>query len=201
MPGTRLGSIEVSHPIKPQYLIASRLTASQLSSLPADHTFAKEPEQGFGEHRSGIPSGHNKEFSLNKGSPHHISDTAGAKVMPSIACTNAIRNLADDAVPEGMSGGTTTPLANFRPAMDISKDARSETPEGLKKSLYRHQELALAWMEQMEVGTTKGGILADDLGLGKTISILALILSRRSDSCLKVCSPHISVADANFTAD
>lgn len=69
-------------------------------------------------------------------------------------------------------------LENIRPDVDIPKEDREGTPEGLKYALYEHQKLALTWLKQMEEGTNKGGILADDIGLGKTISALALILSR-----------------------
>lgn len=72
-------------------------------------------------------------------------------------------------------------LENIRPDIDIPKEDREGTPEGLKYALYEHQKLALTWLKQMEEGTNKGGILADDMGLGKTISALALILSRPSE--------------------
>ena len=48
-------------------------------------------------------------------------------------------------------------------------------------SLYKHQSEGLAWMQMREDGSTKklctgiGGILADDYGLGKTLTVLALI--------------------------
>ncbi|KAJ7942610.1 Helicase-like transcription factor CHR28 [Quillaja saponaria] len=51
-------------------------------------------------------------------------------------------------------------------------------PEGLLSvSLLRHQKIALAWMLQKETRTLHclGGILADDQGLGKTVSMIALI--------------------------
>jgi len=72
-------------------------------------------------------------------------------------------------------------LENIRPDVDIPKEDREGTPEGLKYALYEHQKLALTWLKQMEEGTNRGGILADDMGLGKTISALALILSRPSE--------------------
>lgn len=56
-------------------------------------------------------------------------------------------------------------------------------PEGLLSvSLLRHQRIALAWMLQKETGSVhcSGGILADDQGLGKTISMIALIQMQRS---------------------
>ncbi len=72
-------------------------------------------------------------------------------------------------------------LENIRPDVEIPKEDREGTPDGLKYALYEHQKLALTWLKQMEEGTNKGGILADDMGLGKTISALALILSRPSE--------------------
>ncbi|KAI5464047.1 SNF2 family N-terminal domain-containing protein [Mariannaea sp. PMI_226] len=68
-------------------------------------------------------------------------------------------------------------LQNIRPDMDIPERNRDGTPAGLKRPLYPHQELAVAWMKKMEQGTNHGGILADDMGLGKTISTLALLLA------------------------
>ncbi|KAF5018422.1 hypothetical protein F66182_9596 [Fusarium sp. NRRL 66182] len=63
---------------------------------------------------------------------------------------------------------------------NISADApdSGDEPPGLKRPLYPHQKIALAWMKKMEQGSNKGGILADDMGLGKTISTLALLLAR-----------------------
>ncbi|KAL7095058.1 hypothetical protein ACP275_10G001500 [Erythranthe tilingii] len=50
-------------------------------------------------------------------------------------------------------------------------------PEGLLSvSLLRHQKIALAWMLNKESsGLCLGGILADDQGLGKTVSMIALM--------------------------
>ncbi|KAL3615824.1 hypothetical protein CASFOL_040118 [Castilleja foliolosa] len=54
---------------------------------------------------------------------------------------------------------------------------QANLPEGLLTvSLLRHQKIALAWMLSKESsGLCLGGILADDQGLGKTISTIALI--------------------------
>ncbi|XP_057962777.1 helicase-like transcription factor CHR28 isoform X2 [Malania oleifera] len=56
-------------------------------------------------------------------------------------------------------------------------------PDGLLSvTLLRHQKIALAWMLQKETRALHclGGILADDQGLGKTISMIALIQMQRS---------------------
>lgn len=73
-------------------------------------------------------------------------------------------------------------LKNIRPDMDIPEMNRDGTPEGLKATLYQHQELALTWAKKMEEGSNKGGILADDMGLGKTISMISLMLTRKATS-------------------
>ncbi|KAI3472979.1 hypothetical protein Pfo_030030 [Paulownia fortunei] len=54
-------------------------------------------------------------------------------------------------------------------------------PDGLLSvSLLRHQKIALAWMLNKESsGLCLGGILADDQGLGKTVSMIALIQMQR----------------------
>ncbi|KAM0925834.1 hypothetical protein ACQ4PT_003975 [Festuca glaucescens] len=67
---------------------------------------------------------------------------------------------------------------------DISQP-RSEAnpPDGyLSVPLLRHQKIALSWMLQKERNSShcSGGILADDQGLGKTISTISLILTERA---------------------
>ncbi|CAI9292704.1 unnamed protein product [Lactuca saligna] len=53
---------------------------------------------------------------------------------------------------------------------------------GLTVPLLKHQRIALSWMTKKETKSRHccGGILADDQGLGKTISAIALILKERS---------------------
>lgn len=80
-------------------------------------------------------------------------------------------------------------LRNIRPDMAIPEHDRGATPEGLKRTLYPHQDVALAWLGKMEEGTNNGGILADDMGLGKTITILSFILSR-----LATLRPKVGIA-------
>lgn len=46
-------------------------------------------------------------------------------------------------------------------------DQRAGTPEGLVCTLMEHQKIGLQWMLKMERSNNKGGILADDMGLGK----------------------------------
>uniref|UniRef100_A0A6V7QZ65 Helicase-like transcription factor CHR28 n=1 Tax=Ananas comosus var. bracteatus TaxID=296719 RepID=A0A6V7QZ65_ANACO len=57
-----------------------------------------------------------------------------------------------------------------------------DLPKGLLSvSLLKHQKIALAWMVQKEKSVhCAGGILADDQGLGKTVSTIALIQKQKS---------------------
>ncbi|KAL8766510.1 MAG: hypothetical protein Q9209_006726 [Squamulea sp. 1 TL-2023] len=71
-------------------------------------------------------------------------------------------------------------LNNIRPDEDLPPENREGTPDAMVYPLMEHQKLGLAWMKSMEEGSNKGGILADGMGLGKTIQAIALIVSRRS---------------------
>ncbi|XP_062013233.1 helicase-like transcription factor CHR28 isoform X1 [Rosa rugosa] len=80
----------------------------------------------------------------------------------------------------------------LRVALQDLSQPKSEAlpPDGvLTVPLLRHQRIALSWMVQKETASLPccGGILADDQGLGKTISTIALILKERppaSGACL-----------------
>ncbi|PWA57475.1 Helicase, C-terminal [Artemisia annua] len=71
-------------------------------------------------------------------------------------------------------------------------------PKGLLSvPLYRHQKIALAWMLQKENSVAcSGGILADDQGLGKTISVISLIQMQRFSSQPKLRDYRVSEAEA-----
>ncbi|MQL77029.1 hypothetical protein Taro_009430 [Colocasia esculenta] len=58
-----------------------------------------------------------------------------------------------------------------------------DLPAGfLTVPLLRHQRIALSWMKRKESSShCPGGILADDQGLGKTVSVIALIQMERPD--------------------
>lgn len=49
-------------------------------------------------------------------------------------------------------------------------ESRVGTPEGLTINLLEHQKVGFQWMSRQEVSTNKGGLLADDMGLGKVIN-------------------------------
>lgn len=59
-----------------------------------------------------------------------------------------------------------------------TEDVLEPTPSKLKKLLMPHQQHSLAWMLWRENQEEPcGGILGDDMGLGKSLSIIALVLA------------------------
>jgi SNF2 family DNA or RNA helicase len=47
--------------------------------------------------------------------------------------------------------------------------------------LKNHQMIGAAWMSYMETTELRGGLLADAMGLGKTLEVLAMMMDRRPD--------------------
>jgi SNF2 family DNA or RNA helicase len=51
--------------------------------------------------------------------------------------------------------------------------------KGMKTPLFNHQLLGVSWMLGREFGQDRGGVNADEMGMGKTIQTLATIVSNR----------------------
>ncbi|KAK9782851.1 putative SNF2 family N-terminal domain-containing protein [Seiridium cardinale] len=66
------------------------------------------------------------------------------------------------------------------PDPDLPPKDRKKTPPALAVKLLPHQQVGLTWLMQQEESNHRGSILADGMGLGKTIQALALILARPS---------------------
>ncbi|KIY66785.1 hypothetical protein CYLTODRAFT_354438 [Cylindrobasidium torrendii FP15055 ss-10] len=83
---------------------------------------------------------------------------------------------------------TTIALHTFHPELvDVWGDLeaniavieprKSEQPPSLKLTLLPFQRESLYWMQQQERGIWHGGMLADEMGMGKTIQMISLLIS------------------------
>ncbi|KAG6355977.1 hypothetical protein INS49_015362 [Diaporthe citri] len=65
--------------------------------------------------------------------------------------------------------------------VDIPPSQRKQTPKQMSCDLTEHQRIGLTWLLQQERDPKKkGGLLADTMGLGKTVQAMALILAHPS---------------------
>ncbi|KAF7330865.1 ATP-dependent helicase rhp16 [Mycena venus] len=55
--------------------------------------------------------------------------------------------------------------------------SKADQPANLKLTLLPFQRESLFWMKKQEAGIWRGGMLADEMGMGKTIQIIALFVS------------------------
>ncbi|TKY48732.1 ATP-dependent helicase rhp16 [Spatholobus suberectus] len=68
----------------------------------------------------------------------------------------------------------------------------AEAPSDLTVPLLRYQKEWLAWALKQESSATRGGILADEMGMGKTIQAIALVLAKREFQ-QRSCEPDQSI--------
>ncbi|TKY50678.1 Transcription termination factor 2 [Spatholobus suberectus] len=113
---------------------------------------------------------------------HPSSLMLGKAITPQFASSS--ESAYRSGVGDERASGNDERLIYEAALQDISQPKTEyDLPAGvLSVSLLRHQKIALAWMLQKETKSLHclGGILADDQGLGKTISMIALILAQRS---------------------
>ncbi|PWN42300.1 hypothetical protein IE81DRAFT_290445 [Ceraceosorus guamensis] len=81
----------------------------------------------------------------------------------------------------------------------------AQQPDGLTIKLLPFQLEGLYWLRQQELGHWKGGILADEMGMGKTIQMISLFLSDRQKPILVVL-PTVAIMQwkheiAKYTED
>ncbi|CAJ2499692.1 Uu.00g025450.m01.CDS01 [Anthostomella pinea] len=78
----------------------------------------------------------------------------------------------DDTQADGQAENEIVQRLLALPPIDYPPEQRQMTPKALSCKLMSHQRVGLTWLMDQEKGINKGGILADALGLGKTIQAL-----------------------------
>ncbi|WP_327373017.1 DEAD/DEAH box helicase [Streptomyces sp. NBC_01216] len=125
---------------------------------------------------------------------------AGDRVMPPVAADQALRaSLTGQISIDGDTfdcepAGDLAELVQFLRAG--SRSAPVNSPHGLSATMRDYQKLGLAWL----ANTTNAGfgaLLADDMGLGKSLTALALHLHRR-DRTSRPAGPSLIVCPASM---
>ncbi|EIW72281.1 hypothetical protein TREMEDRAFT_36553 [Tremella mesenterica DSM 1558] len=79
--------------------------------------------------------------------------------------------------------------ANLEPVKPVAMEAHPS----LKLTLLPFQKESLCWMKKQEEGPWKGGMLADEMGMGKTIQTIALLLSEPRRKPSLVVAPVVAL--------
>lgn len=79
--------------------------------------------------------------------------------------------------------------ANIVPVKPVTMEAHPS----LKLTLLPFQKESLYWMKKQEEGPWKGGMLADEMGMGKTIQTIALLLSEPRRKPSLVVAPVVAL--------
>lgn len=90
------------------------------------------------------------------------SSSSASKAESSSSNRNENRNSREDTEKE-----LRLLLKTIENDYNINLEDRTGTPDALIPTLMEHQKKGLSWLISMEEGPKKGGLLADDMGLGK----------------------------------
>ncbi|OMJ14028.1 DNA repair protein RAD16 [Smittium culicis] len=75
--------------------------------------------------------------------------------------------------------------------------AKADHPDNMKINMLPFQLEGLNWMSKMEASEIKGGILADEMGMGKTIQTIALLLHTPLNKPTLVVAPTVALIQWN----
>ncbi|EOA29760.1 hypothetical protein CARUB_v10012850mg [Capsella rubella] len=165
---------------------ASRSRFSEDYSRPALSPVRNK--SSFGDHNSGAHA----EIGIHRGIngvrilPPSVIPGTSASVLHHAGSSDAVHRFGID---EDRNAEIDERLVYQVALQDLNQPVTEIDlhPGTLSVPLMRHQKIALAWMFQKETRSVhcSGGILADDQGLGKTVSTIALILKQKFEAQLK----------------
>ncbi|KZT20664.1 hypothetical protein NEOLEDRAFT_1227175 [Neolentinus lepideus HHB14362 ss-1] len=81
---------------------------------------------------------------------------------------------------------------DFEKKVAVVRPEKAEQPANLKAQLLPFQLESLYWMRKQEKGQYAGGMLADEMGMGKTIQMIALMVSNQHRPNL-VVAPTVAI--------
>ena len=112
-----------------------------------------------------------------------------------------------NAVDEMLASNDVPPV--LRDEIDVDKEVaesaaswkkQREPPDTLIAPMLPYQKEGLAWLCAQEEGPLRGGILADEMGMGKTLQTIALLLSNRDWPSSKTCGKGMQTAELESAA-
>lgn len=157
----------------------------------------------LGELRCGIPIKHSMGVHGRISAWQHLSCTRLEKsLVDDLILSDVIYGLAafssdiqEKILQEVVSSEIPEHLIALDPS-DLIKRGKLEEekpPNGLLQHLLPYQKEGLKWMLDQEKSILKGGILADEMGMGKTIQVIALLLAHRVSGPTLVVAPVSSM--------
>ncbi|BFI42047.1 protein Mpsnf1.22 [Marchantia polymorpha subsp. ruderalis] len=156
---------------------------------PGPSYYPQDSSSLISSFNSNMVGGRNVHFSDRGGSGHgnlsfdvdHKRQSFGQSVTILHSSQGGLLN-NHFAVPREEKAGKALKAVLQQTAMVDNNKETTPEPGLLSVQLLKHQRIALNWMEEREAkkGLPYGGILADDQGLGKTISTISLILKARA---------------------
>ena len=152
---------------------ASSFAAAVATPLPGAEGAAGSAGQGPGQHQDG----HSQQGPI-QGSPGSLPQTSADSTGVSNTSSSPRSAAATSALPEEGP-------AESGQAVDLVIGEHSEfrLPSSVAGMLYRHQLGGLKWLWSLFEGRRRGGILADDMGLGKVGLEVVSNQSWCSDAC------------------
>ncbi|KAI8820231.1 SNF2 family N-terminal domain-containing protein [Fimicolochytrium jonesii] len=76
--------------------------------------------------------------------------------------------------------------------MEVIEPEQAEQPADVRVKLLPFQQEGLFWMKEQEESRFSGGILADEMGMGKTIQMISLLVSKRQKPNL-ILTPTVAI--------
>jgi DNA repair protein RAD16 len=115
-----------------------------------------------------------------------LSNTEKAKLW------KAMRSSGKDKA-AGSEGKAAAKDYSTKSVLSIDKVPPVKVPKQITIPMLPFQQEGLAWMCHQETQAARGGILADEMGMGKTIQMIALLCARKLDGPALVVVPMAAV--------